>query len=367
MLQKQAIILELESCCELSSQLCCHKTKLRPTLMSYWHLKNTMNDFSKALMLCFTIALGACSTAPKSPQHIDSHGVYSVEQTQTGLLAQHAPIVRIEDGERDYNKIGTVTAHKDDKGKERITIDTTQATFYTEQTKFTGTHGNYTNLIYRLHFSQVPFRTWPFSLTYGRNVGLFVIVTLNEQQQPVLFTTVHSCGCYLAFIPTNHLIDSAYPQVWPQGQQTHFGEKLPARLSMNNADNNRIIIDLRGSTHRVHDIIIKPNKNLSEDNNTTLVKLAAVDKLRALPLGDQTVSMFESTGWRKGYVKGSHKPFEALLMSWWALDPHIGVDKDYGPPEKTGTIFYTSLKPWNRKASNMWPFTEFLAFWGWSL
>jgi len=138
-------------------------------------------------------------------------------------------------------------------------------------------------------------------------------------------------------------------------------------LSMNGADNNRVIIDLRQSTHRVHDVIAKPDINLSGDIEITPARLTAMHELRALPLDGETVSMFENSGWRKGYVKGSYKPFEALLMSWWALDPHIGVDKDYGPPEKTGTIFYTSLKPWNRKASNMWPFTEFLAFWGWSL
>ncbi len=35
--------------------------------------------------------------------------------------------------------------------------------------------------------------------------------------------------------------------------------------------------------------------------------------------------------------------------------------------EITQNPFYTSLKPWNRKASDMWNFAHFLQFWGWRL
>ena len=33
----------------------------------------------------------------------------------------------------------------------------------------------------------------------------------------------------------------------------------------------------------------------------------------------------------------------------------------------TKNPFYTSLKPWNREASDMWDFATFLKFWGWRL
>ncbi|MBL4851745.1 MAG: hypothetical protein JKY90_05630 [Gammaproteobacteria bacterium] len=315
--------------------------------------------------MCLVITLSACSTVPKNTQDIDFNRVYSVNNIESGLLAKYAPILRIENSDRQFNKVGTVTARKDKNNKELIEIDTGRATLYGEQTRFTGQHGHYTNLIYRFHFSRVPFRVWPFSLTYGRNVGLFVIITLNEDEQPVLVSTVHSCGCYLAFIPTDQLIDSAPPKDWANNGQIVFGEKLPGLIKINDK-NSRFIIDLRTESHRVHGVSVAPS-DLSPDIEITPMRLAAIDELRSLPIGDETTSLFSQQGPRKGYVKGSHKPFEALLMSWWALDPRIGVDKDYGDPEKTGTIFYTSLKPWKRKVSNMWPFTDFLEFWGWSL
>ncbi|NOX26627.1 MAG: hypothetical protein GXP21_00290 [Gammaproteobacteria bacterium] len=321
----------------------------------------------RALIIALAITASACSTTSKTPQLTDLKGVYSVEIDNPNLLAQHAPLLRVEQNEQDHNKIGTVIASKNDANKIKIDIDTSQATLYGEQISFQGEHGRYTNLIYRFHFSRVPFSLLPFSLTYGSNVGLFVIITLNEAEKPILVSAVHSCGCYLAFIPTDQLIDSAFPKNWPKEKQTVFGESLPSIIKLTD-NKSRFIIDLRNSNHRVHNVSAINKKSLSGDSFVIPMRLSPIDSLRNLPLGDgTTTSMFTNKGARKGYVKGSNKPFEALLMSWWAFDPQIGVDKDYGDPEKTGTIFYTSLKPWHRKASNMWPFTGFLEFWGWSL
>lgn len=339
----------------------------RPKNMAIFCKNPHFSVLIRALIIGIAVTVSACSTTSNKIQATDLKEFYSVDTTETSLLARHAPLLRVEQSEKDHNKVGTVIANKTDKDKVTIDIDTSQATLYGEQTSFQGEHGRYTNLIYRFHFSRVPFSLLPFSLTYGSNVGLFVIITLNEADTPVLVSTVHSCGCYLAFTPTDQLIDSALPKNWPRSTQSVFGETLPSIISLTE-DNPRFIIDLRDSSHRVHNVSIASEHTLSSDSLSIPIQLNPIDNLRHLPLeGGTTTSMFADKGTRKGYVKGSNKPFEALLMSWWAFDPQIGVDKDYGDPEKTGTIFYTSLKPWNRKASNMWPFTDFLEFWGWSL
>ena len=54
-------------------------------------------------------------------------------------------------------------------------------------------------------------------------------------------------------------------------------------------------------------------------------------------------------------------------MSLISMDLFVGTDKAYGNSLETGNRFYTSLKPWNRKESDMWHFTKFLRFWGWRL
>lgn len=320
-------------------------------------------------LLVLAVLVTGCTITPDREQAPASASevLYSLDAQGDTLLARHAPLIRIEEGTRDYNKIGTVSARYDEKGKEEIYVDTATPTLYTEQRSFQGRHGRYTNLIYRMHFREVPFSLWPFSLTYGRNVGLLVIVTLNEAEKPVLLTTVHSCGCYLAIVPTDQLIDSALPPDWRHDSQIVFGETLTGRLHLANKAGAKIIIDLRGGSHRVHEISALAAANLPPDRPPLRAPMLPIRALRELPLGDGVTSMFATEGRRKGYVKGSSKPFEAAFMSWWALDLNVGVDKDYGAADDTGTIFYTSLKPWQRRASDMWPFEDFLAFWGWSL
>jgi len=66
-------------------------------------------------------------------------------------------------------------------------------------------------------------------------------------------------------------------------------------------------------------------------------------------------------------VNGSIKPWESLFLGLPSLDPLVGSDKAYGNGRETGNPFYTSLKPWNREASDMWDFPGFLRFWGWRL
>ena len=96
--------------------------------------------------------------------------------------------------------------------------------------------------------------------------------------------------------------------------------------------------------------------------------MAPNDALYQLPMGEaEAASFFYGEGRRRGYVKGSKKPFERLFMSWWAFDSYIGRDKAFGPADETGTIFYTSAKFWQRRASDMWAFADFLRFYGWDL
>ena len=95
--------------------------------------------------------------------------------------------------------------------------------------------------------------------------------------------------------------------------------------------------------------------------------LVPVEVLEKIPFNGRTTSFYHHDGALKGYVKGSVKFWETLLMSWASLDFFVGTDKAYADPAETDNPFYTSLKPWNRDKSNMWHFGEFLAFWGWGL
>ena len=311
------------------------------------------------LALLANLLLPGCATRPTTQEVVDLH---YTSHDEASRLGRYAPVIVPHETHLTHNQIGRAAARFDHKGNEEIYIATDQPVFYTSEQTFTSKSGrSYHNLYYRFHFTHVPHPR----LTAGRNVGLYVVITLNEQQQPLLITTVHSCGCYLTFIPTSYLPTSAYPDDWDITSQQVYGEQLPGRLDYP-ADFNtdwRPLIQLRSNNHRVMNVKLTSFSSLAE--TLTPVEIKPVETLERLPLGDGHTSLYHNDGRHQGYVKGSFKPWELLLMSWWAFDFHIGRDKQLGDPAETGTVFYTSLKPWARDESNMWFFADFLDYWGW--
>jgi hypothetical protein len=268
-------------------------------------------------------------------------------------------------------------ARTDEKGREEVAIDPDRPAIYYETLPLTTTRGTYTNLVYRVHFTKIPYRMRPSHVSAGPHVGLLVVVTVDADGNPLLFTTVHTCGCYLAFFPTALLPEDAYPDGWPQERsdatsdatQEVLGEDLPARLALPpGVGPPRLVLTLREGTHRVMGAALVTPDAVAADYATVPTPLLPMADLDHLPLPDGgTTSLFVTTGRHRGFVKGSHKPFERLFVSWWALDWRVGRDKRYGPREDMDTVFYTSLKPWARDESDMWRFSDFLAYWGWKL
>jgi hypothetical protein len=66
-------------------------------------------------------------------------------------------------------------------------------------------------------------------------------------------------------------------------------------------------------------------------------------------------------------MKASIKPWESLHLSLPSWEFLVGSDKTCDDHRETGNPFYTSLKPRNREASDMWDFPRFLTLWGWRL
>ncbi len=316
------------------------------------------------VLISFLSLQGGCALVGEpAPDRVSNLALYRplAEEGENILLQRYAPHFEVRDYQFDYNRIGAATARPTATDDYEVFIDTSRPTIYTLTQKFTTEKGEYTNLIYRIHFPAVP---WPH-LTWGNNVGLLVYVTLNAREEPVLITTLHTCGCYLAMIPTNKLPREYWPAGWPSNGQNIYGEMLPGRLNLPEQEPyGRLVISIKGRTHRVMKIEFRQGSETAGavDPPTGLAPMA---DLEALPLGDRKVSFFEREGRRRGYVKGNSKPLELLFMSWWALDPEVGQDKALGPPEETGVNFYTSLKFWSRNDSNIWNFPQFLKFWGW--
>jgi hypothetical protein len=324
--------------------------------------------YLRVLIPAVLLIFSGCAHHQKIPFE-KTKTLYQGQGIKDSLILHHAPIFLAHDSASAYNRIGRPSARYDDRGKEYIYVDTEHPGIYYLKRQFATPKGQYTNLIYRVHFPEVPFSLIPFYLTAGQNVGLIVVITLDADQRPVLVTTVGTCGCYLSIIPTSFLPRDAFPLNWKDAPVNLYGEKLPARLNYENIKSPKLLIYLRPGVHRVMDMEVIENREIKASSGFSIIpaSLIPIRELERIPLNDGTTSFYYDKGVLKGHVKGSVKPWESIFLSLLSLDFFVGTDKIYGDRTQTGNPFYTSLKPWNRRASDMWEFASFLGFWGWRL
>ncbi len=324
--------------------------------------------FFRILILPALLIISACAHHQRIPAEIPNT-LYSADGSVDEILNLYAPLFMAHGYSAVHNRIGRPAAKYDSQGNEQIYIDSENPVIYYLKQNFSTKKSSYTNLIYRVHFSKVPFSLIPFHLAAGDNVGLMVVITLDSRKKPVLVTTVHTCGCYLAIVATSFLPRDALPLNRPEEPIKVYGEKLPWQLDYSGRDNPELVVHLRPGVHRVMDLEIVAAAELQDLRRFTIIKtpLKPVRELEQIPLGKGFTSFYHQKGPLKGHVKGSVKFLESILLSLPSLDFFVGTDKVYGERQETGNPFYTSLKPWNRNASDMGNFARFLEFWGWRL
>ena len=309
--------------------------------------------------------LAGCTHSAISP--FDRASLY-LPPAPSSIATSNSPTFLVRDAGQPFNKIGAPNVGAGNGNAPAIFVDPEKPTVYFEAQEFTTTKGLYTNLIYRIHFKEVPLAWTSLNLTAGRNPGLLFIYTLDEAGTLLLVTTVHTCGCYLAFFPTDAMPRQSLPKSWSADPQSVYGYTLPNRLEMpKETADTRITFTLESETHRISAVTVTDNTDRQAMSQQVQMQLSPMLDLYYLPHGDRTVSFFEVDGSRKGYVKDNTKILERLFISWWAFDLHVGEDKAYSTHDKSDTIFYTSLKSWARKASDLKDFPKFLAYWGWQL
>jgi hypothetical protein len=319
------------------------------------------------LMLAAALCLlWGCAHQPLPDE--SSRWVYQADGAGPAIVNKWAPAFVAYGHSDPFNRIGQPKVRLANDGDQEVYVDPEAPVIYYMERPFSTKKASYTNLIYRVHFPEVPFSLIPFNLTAGKNVGLLVVVTLDRRQRPVLVTTVHTCGCYKAIVPTQYLPLDDFPVHWKAEPLDVYGERLPSILNFEGIPSPRILAYLRPGVHRVMDLKVRDAGDFdAEPFRIVPMKLEAMEQLERLPVDDATTSFYYDGGLLKGHVKGSVKPWETMLMSLFSLDLFVGTDKAYADTSRTGNPFYTSLKPWRRQDSNMWDFARFLHYWGWRL
>lgn len=282
----------------------------------------------------------------------------SQDQTEEdlSLLLVWAPRFEVREGARPFNRIGSPRLSLRN-GKLRARIDPESPALFSEIRHDDVAGRSLLHLVYRIHFTRLPFTASVFFERHS-NVGLLALVTLDAlDHEPLFLTTVYTCGCYCALLPTRNFPKAQLPKNWPSVTKKVFGKRLPAEVPVPEPGTSHWVIHMASRTHRVDGITIAADT--SKGNALPLVPMS---KLRNLPIEGagagagapgQTASFFYTSGFLKGHVRGSFSPIEGLTAGLFLLDPLLGMDKDFGDPAITGTRFYTGLLPWQRNISRL--------------
>ena len=279
-------------------------------------------------------------------------GVDLASAPEETLLRCYAPAFAIDQGERTYNKIGRPQARWKN-GAERITVNPDSHVVYV------GTHADklgsrdVIQLLYRVHFTRLAFKARVF-FEQHRNAGLLTLITIDAAtREPLLITTVYTCGCYRGTIPTDRFPSAALPKNWPSDQQKVWGKMLPAHVHAPVPGTSRFLIRMEPSTHRVIDVSTVSALPSGEQRSLEVLPMAQLHQLPLEGKEGATTSFFHESGSSKGFVKGAWSAIEGMTLGVAILDVRIGTDKDFGDPAVTGTRFYTMLLPWNHEVSRL--------------
>ena len=207
------------------------------------------------------------------------------DNDKAALLAAHAPVIVVDEA-TDADRIGALVWDA-----QKLVVDGALPVAYTlvSHTRFQGRV--LVQLVYAFWFSERP-KKGVVDLLGGRLDGIIWRVTLDEAGAPLLYDSIHPCGCYHLFFP---VADWARRDTW---SIWHEGSSVPERAPVL-AAGERLVARLQSGTHYIKDIGVGTAKD------ARAYQFRDYDELRTLPLGDGgSQSLFRSDGLIAGTARG---------------------------------------------------------------
>jgi hypothetical protein len=201
-------------------------------------------------------------------------------------VARHAPVLQI-DTVADEDRLGAL--HWADNGEAPIAVDVREPVVYVSvaQTHFGGRIR--LQLVYTFWFPARP-AEHPLDLLSGHLDGLIWRVTLDEAGAPLVYDTIHPCGCYHMFFPVEALAVRAQPQTLDEGL---FAPQTAPTVR----DGERIVLRVQARTHYLQRVTV-----IGDGEATgTPYSLRDAQQLRALPwAAGGTRSAYDAAGFVTG-------------------------------------------------------------------
>jgi hypothetical protein len=165
-------------------------------------------------------------------------------------------------------------------------------------------------LVYTVWFSQRP-PQYEHDMYAGKLDGVVLRMTLNANGDPLVYDSIHPCGCYHLFFPTP--LVQAIPAPPGTGEWAFVPTSLPAHTV-----GTRVAVEIATGTHYLRSIRLEP---ASLGRNYQLVP---EDALRALPTAHGTRSIYGPDG----LVPGTER---AERWLFWPMGvPSAGAMRQWG-------------------------------------
>jgi len=181
------------------------------------------------------------------------------------LFATYAPVFAIETGGY-FDRIGRLFW----SSAVWPQVDTSQPVVYRRLGYVRYASRTLLQLVYVAWFPERP-RQGSFDLLGGHLDGIVWRVTLAPDGEPVLFDSIHPCGCYHMFFPTPRLEPIPPPQ--PGIEWAFIPATLPAI-----AESERLIVEVQTGSHYLR------NVSTTKASTGATYEFADYHELRSLPL-----------------------------------------------------------------------------------
>lgn len=192
-------------------------------------------------------------------------------------------------------------------------IETTEAVVYRHLSHTRLGSQTLLQLNYSIWFPSRP-KSSDLDLLGGRLDGIIWRVTLSPDGQPLLYDSIHQCGCYHLFFPLQH------SKLMPRSAGFNEPAFTPQQ-AMPVSKNDRIVIRIASTTHYIQRVY-------SADDQSAEVHYYSwdnIDSLRSLPLPDGSQhSLFGEDGIVNGSERGERYLF------WPMGIPNSGAMRQWG-------------------------------------
>lgn len=212
------------------------------------------------------------------------------------LFAAFAPVLAVEH-KSPADRIGRVVWQE---GKSVVDTDVPVAYRLVSHARVGGR--TLLQLNYVFWFPARPKSGW-FDILGGHMDGLIWRVTLGSDGLPILYDSIHPCGCYHQFYPARPMTRTDKWSVWNEGAAEPGRGPLPGA-------GQRVVIHLEARTHYISGL------SLTGDAPAAAYSLLPYDNLRHLPLPDGgTRSLFAPNGLVRGTARAERFLFWPMGIS----------------------------------------------------